>query len=70
MKRIIQFCNRKLLKNEPAVDDCECVGNNKQKFPLSDKCYTENVLYKATETSDNCKLRYVESTRQPFKKKL
>ena len=66
MKQIIQSHNRKLLRTDSTVDDCKCLKKNKHKCPLPGKCNTENVIYKATVTSDNCVKTYIGSTGQSW----
>ena len=61
MKQIIQSHNRRLLRNDSTVDDWKCLKKNKHNCPLLGKCSTENVIYKATVTLDNCVKTYIRS---------
>ena len=68
MKQIIQSHNRRLVWSDTTVDYCKCLKKNKHKCPLPGKFNIENVIHKATVTSDNCEKTYIEATGQSFKK--
>ena len=71
MKSIITAHNRKLLseKNEPQSEkqkkNCNC--QKRRICPLDGECLTENVIYKATVTSEVEEKEYVGSTGNNFK---
>ena len=68
MQQIIQSHNRKLLRNDSAVDDFKCLKKSKHKYPLPGKFNTENIIYKTTVTSDICVKTYIGTTGQSFNK--
>ena len=58
MKQIMQSHKRKLIRTDSTVHECKCLKKNKHKFSLPGKCNTENVINKATVTSDDCVKTY------------
>ena len=59
--------NRACNKNNQEISTCNC--REKNSCPLNGKCLQENVVYKATITSQNQSKEYIGSTGGPFKKR-
>ena len=55
MKSRINIRNKKVTKAKPSTQARTCNSINKSKYPLNNKCLSNNVLYKAniTSTSEN-----------------
>ena len=73
VKSLITCHNKKILsklnhKNDQEDKTCNCRG--KDSCPLSGKCLQENVVYKATITSQNKTKEYIGSTEGQFKTRL
>ena len=67
MKQTFQSHTRKLLRTDSTKDECKGFKKNKHNCPLPSKSNTENILYKATVTSENCLKAYIGSTGKYFK---
>ena len=55
MKSRINIRNKKVTKAKPSTQARTCNSINKSKYPLNNKCLSNNVLYKANiiSTSEN-----------------
>ena len=62
--------NHKTLKeNKIEKDNNLCNFRNKQSWPIGGKCFTKNVVYKATMSNKNKSMLYIGSTDREFKKR-
>ena len=72
VKSLISRHNKKTLsracnENNQEIYTCNC--RDKKSCPLNGKCLQENVVYKATITSQNESKEYIGSTGGQFKKR-
>ena len=72
IKSLISHHNKKVLsrannKNDQEISTCKC--RNKDSCLLNGKCLQENVVYKATITTQNKSKEYIGYTGGPFKKR-
>ena len=59
--------NRAYNKNNKEISTCNC--RDKDSCPLNGKCLQENVVYKATITTQNESKECIRSTEGTFKKR-
>ena len=72
VKSLISRHNKNVLsgaynKNNQEISTCNC--RDKDSCPLNGKCLQENVVYKATITTQNESKEYIRSTGGHFKKR-